>query len=269
MLQDTPSKTPHDNTLSHDTPTDTSASQSTSTDATAAALDSPAVTDAASTAPITPQPAPTAANVEPLQLTAGMTAAMSKDKPATASSDERAAGLPALRKDRWWAAVIDMVLQMLASLPFIWYMGLDAFKNPTPALALANSANAILVYLVLHGYLLHKYGQTIGKAEYGMRIEMLNGDKASLQHIMLWRYLPIMVLSFVPVIGQLVIGLVNPLLIFRQDRRCLHDHIARTQVRYCYREQPADTATATQTGDSDAPDTPVAATTKPVPDQLQ
>ena len=72
---------------------------------------------------------------------------------------------------------------------------------------LANSANAILVYLALHGYLLHKYGQTIGKAEFGMRIEMLNGEKASLQHIVLWRYLPVILMSFVPVIGQWLTGL--------------------------------------------------------------
>lgn len=301
MLQDTPSKTPSDSAVSHETASEKPLRNETSTDDTAPVLDNPAVTDAlvtetvvpdtvvaeapitdsavtdsVSIAPITAQPATHsdyAASIAP-QAAAITTAealpviAAAPDTP-TASSDERAAGLPASRKDRWWAAVIDMVLQVLASLPFVWYMGLETFKNPTPQLALANSANALLVYLVLHGYLLHKYGQTIGKAEYGMRIEMLNGDKASLQHIVLWRYLPIIVLSFVPLIGQFVAGCINPLLIFRKDRRCLHDHIAGTQVRYCYREQQADTTTAAQSGDTDAPDTPVAATAKPVPDQLQ
>ncbi|ALZ74938.1 RDD family protein [Rheinheimera sp. F8] len=161
------------------------------------------------------------------------------------TDNARLAGQPASRKDRFLGWLIDLVLQVLASAPFFWYMGLEAFQNPTPALMLANSANAILVYLALHGYLLHKYGQTIGKAEFGMRIEMLNGQKASLQHIVLWRYLPVILLSFVPVIGQWLTGLLDPLLIFRQDRRCLHDHIAGTQVHYCYRGDEPRTETAT------------------------
>lgn len=165
--------------------------------------------------------------------------------PVDTPANARLAGQPASRKDRFLGSLIDLVLQVLASAPFFWYMGLEAFQNPTPALMLANSANAILVYLALHGYLLHKYGQTIGKAEFGMRIEMLNGEKASLQHIVLWRYLPVILMSFVPVIGQWLTGLLDPLLIFRQDRRCLHDHIAGTQVHYCYRGEEPRTETAT------------------------
>ena len=164
----------------------------------------------------------------------------------------RLAGQPASRKDRFLGWLIDLVLQVLASAPFFWYMGLEAFQNPTPAVMLANSANAILVYLALHGYLLHKYGQTIGKAEFGMRIEMLNGEKANLQHIVLWRYLPVILLSFVPVIGQWLTGLLDPLLIFRKDRRCLHDHIAGTQVHYCYRGDEPRTETATPAEPSEA-----------------
>lgn len=166
--------------------------------------------------------------------------------PVDTPANARLAGQPASRKDRFLGWLIDLVLQVLASAPFFWYMGLEAFQNPTPALMLANSANAILVYLALHGYLLHKYGQTIGKAEFGMRIEMLNGEKASLQHIVLWRYLPVILMSFVPVIGQWLTGLLDPLLIFRQDRRCLHDHIAGTQVNYCYRGDEPNTETATE-----------------------
>jgi uncharacterized RDD family membrane protein YckC len=175
-------------------------------------------------------------------------AVSSVDAPANA----RLAGQPASRKDRLLGSLIDLVLQVLASAPFFWYMGLEAFQNPTPALLLANSANAILVYLALHGYLLHKYGQTIGKAEFGMRIEMLNGEKASLQHIVLWRYLPVILMSFVPVIGQWLTGLLDPLLIFRKDRRCLHDHIAGTQVYYCYRGDEPNTATAAPAAPTDA-----------------
>ena len=172
--------------------------------------------------------------------------------PVDTPANARLAGQPASRKDRFLGSLIDLVLQVLASAPFFWYMGLEAFQNPTPAVMLANSANAILVYLALHGYLLHKYGQTIGKAEFGMRIEMLNGQKANLQHIVLWRYLPVILLSFVPVIGQWLTGLLDPLLIFRKDRRCLHDHIAGTQVHYCYRGDEPLTETAAPAEPTDA-----------------
>ena len=89
-------------------------------------------------------------------------------------------------------------------------------------------------YLLIHGYLLYHYGQTIGKSEFGMRIQLLNGEKASLQHVMLWRYLPIVLITFVPVIGQFLSGIFNVLLIFGKQRRCLHDYIAGTEVRYYY-----------------------------------
>lgn len=189
---------------------------------------------------IAPEHAPQQAVIQP------ETPALPPAGLASETVTTRVAGQPASRKDRLLGYLIDVVLQILASAPFFWYMGLEAFQNPTPALMLANAANAILVYLALHGYLLHKYGQTIGKAEFGMRIEMRSGEKAALQHIMLWRYLPLILLAFVPVIGNWLTGLLDPLLIFRKDRRCLHDHIAGTEVRYCYRDavETAKAATA-------------------------
>ena len=63
-------------------------------------------------------------------------------------------------------------------------------QQPTPLFMLAGLVYGVATYLLLHGYLLHKYGQTIGKAEFGMRIETLDGQQATLSHVMLWRYLP-------------------------------------------------------------------------------
>ena len=53
-------------------------------------------------------------------------------------------------------------------------------------------------------------------------------------HSPLWRllalrYLPLQAVGQIPILG-VVVGLLNPLLIFRADRRCLHDHIAGTKV---------------------------------------
>lgn len=145
-------------------------------------------------------------------------------------------GQLASRSHRLIASLIDSFIQLLVFIPLIWYVGLETFKSPTPLQTLLIALYGMTTYVLLHGYLLYHYGQTIGKSEFGMRIELLNGDKASLQHVMLWRYLPIMLLNFVPVIGQFLSGIFNVLFIFGKERRCLHDYIAGTRVRYFYDE---------------------------------
>jgi len=138
----------------------------------------------------------------------------------------------ATRTHRFWGAIIDGVLQLICTIPFFWYVGWEEIQQPTPWLMLAGMVYGIAVYLLLHGYLLYKYGQTIGKAEFGMRIETLDGQQATLSHVMLWRYLPTLLFSYVPAVGQLLAGLVNPLFIFGKEKRCLHDYIAKTRVYY-------------------------------------
>lgn len=145
----------------------------------------------------------------------------------------------ATRTHRFWGAIIDGVLQLICTIPFIWYVGLERLLHPTPWIMLAAIGYGVVVYLLLHGYLLHKYGQTIGKAEFGMRIETLEGKQATLSHVMLWRYLPMVLFSNVPAIGQFLAGLVNPLFIFGKEKRCMHDYIAKTQVCYLPDTDPA------------------------------
>ena len=145
----------------------------------------------------------------------------------------------ATRTHRFWGAIIDGVLQLICTIPFIWYVGLERLLHPTPWIMLAALAFGVTAYLLLHGYLLHKYGQTIGKAEFGMRIETLDGQQATLSHVMLWRYLPTLLFSYVPAIGQFLVGLVNPLFIFGKEKRCMHDYIAKTQVCYLPDTDPA------------------------------
>lgn len=159
---------------------------------------------------------------------------------ADTGSDSKIGQL-ASRSHRLIASLIDSFIQLLVFIPLIWYVGLETFKSPTPLQTLLIALYGMTTYVLLHGYLLYHYGQTIGKSEFGMRIELLNGDKASLQHVMLWRYLPIMLLNFVPVIGQFLSGVFNVLFIFGKQRRCLHDYIAGTRVRYFYDEPDHNT----------------------------
>lgn len=88
----------------------------------------------------------------------------------------------------------------------------------------------MIIFLVLHGYLLNKYGQTIGKRLVGTRIvSATDGTILPLGKIFGLRMVPIQLGSLIPVIGNFI-GLIDVLFIFRNDRRCLHDFIAGTKV---------------------------------------
>ena len=76
---------------------------------------------------------------------------------------------------------------------------------------------------------LHRYGQTIGKRLLKIAIVRTTGERCSLLRIIFARIVPVGVLGAIPFVGWLF-SLGDPLLIFREDRRCLHDLIADTMV---------------------------------------
>jgi uncharacterized RDD family membrane protein YckC len=77
--------------------------------------------------------------------------------------------------------------------------------------------------------LLSRGGQTVAKKMLNIRVVRRDGSHCGLARIFFARYLPVTVLGLIPFIGGLV-SLVDALLIFRDDRRCLHDEIADTIV---------------------------------------
>jgi uncharacterized RDD family membrane protein YckC len=77
--------------------------------------------------------------------------------------------------------------------------------------------------------LLHRNGQTIGKRLLNIKIVRTDGDRASLSRIFFLRALPIGLLGLIPYAGRFI-GLVDALMIFGQEKRCLHDRIADTIV---------------------------------------
>ena len=121
----------------------------------------------------------------------------------------------------FWAAIfafgaVDQVLQ-----------GAGVMSASTSAILLLGS---LVLFALLNGFLLATRGQTIGKLAVGTRIVSFEtGALVPLWKLMALRYLPYFGLGYIPFIGQ-IIGLINPLLIFKKDRRCLHDHLAGTKV---------------------------------------
>lgn len=86
------------------------------------------------------------------------------------------------------------------------------------------------VFLIFNGYLLAVRGQTVGKLAVGTRIVSIeDGSIPPFWKLTLLRYLPFSIIAYIPMIGPLL-SFINPLFIFKKDRRCLHDHMAGTKV---------------------------------------
>jgi uncharacterized RDD family membrane protein YckC len=134
---------------------------------------------------------------------------------------------------RLFGAIIDGIIGILIAIPF-WILigGFDMIMGGTePPLqyTLVGGVYGFVAFLLVHGYLLKTYGQTVGKKMLGTRITDMQGNLPAFGPLILKRYLPISVVSIIPVIGPLL-TLIDILFIFRSDRRCVHDLIAGTQV---------------------------------------
>lgn len=143
------------------------------------------------------------------------------------------AGMLASRWRRLGGAIVDSLLLGLLA----WILSLitpwNAFdvsgrSNPFTHFAFLNQALGLVLFLAVNGYLLATRGQTVAKALLGMRIVRPDGSQADFGRLLL-RY---GVGYFFGIVGGIaaIYGLVDALMIFRSNRRCLHDEIAGTMV---------------------------------------
>lgn len=86
-----------------------------------------------------------------------------------------------------------------------------------------------IAFFALHGFLLSRYGQTLGKRILGIAIVTMDNRVPPFFQLIAQRYLTQWLAGMVPLIG-LFLRLVDILAIFRPDRRCIHDHLAKTKV---------------------------------------
>jgi uncharacterized RDD family membrane protein YckC len=87
----------------------------------------------------------------------------------------------------------------------------------------------MLLFAAVNGWLLARRGQTVGKALLGMRIVRRDGSAADVFRLVAMRYGIGAVITVLPIVGM-VYSLADALMIFRADRRCIHDMIADTIV---------------------------------------
>jgi uncharacterized RDD family membrane protein YckC len=72
-------------------------------------------------------------------------------------------------------------------------------------------------------------GQTWGKKWLKVKIVDLQGRKPHFARLLFLRYAPTRIVAITPIAGPWI-ALVDDLLIFREDKRCIHDHLAGTRV---------------------------------------
>ena len=144
-----------------------------------------------------------------------------------------------LRWLRLAAALIDGVIAFVAIVPLMfvggyWQAAFEAGRSGGLGLmplgtTLLWAVIGFVVFALIQGYPLHTTGQTWGKKLVSVKIVDLQGNKPSLTDLLLKRYLPTNAIANIPCVGMLYV-LVDSLMIFRQDQRCLHDLIAGTRV---------------------------------------
>lgn len=134
------------------------------------------------------------------------------------------------RGSRLLAVIIDVIVQMALLFAVGFVLPWKVFdSDPGIGLMLANGVLGGVLFLAVQGWLLVKRGQTVGKVAMGLRIVRTDGSAVSAGRMLGLRYGIGFVIGVIPMVNM-VYGLVDSLLIFRQSRQCLHDQIADTIV---------------------------------------
>jgi len=145
----------------------------------------------------------------------------------------------ASRLSRLIAALVDGLIMMPFVLPLylillMRYQG-SIFDASDTYRIMWIGIPSLIFYIGINSYFWATRGQSIGKMALGIRIVQIDGTKATLGRIVGLRVLPMELIGWIPVIGGFL-SLVDVLFIFRANKRCLHDEIARTKVIRCIRD---------------------------------
>jgi uncharacterized RDD family membrane protein YckC len=137
------------------------------------------------------------------------------------------------RGARLGAVFIDGFIQIPLVLPFIYatgyFDGITRGVKPGFGMTALGSLIGFGVFLAIQGYPLATAGQTWGKKWLKLKIVDLDGRKPEFLRLVGLRYGITQLVMLIPGLGS-IYALVDTLFIFRDDKRCIHDHIAGTRV---------------------------------------
>lgn len=139
----------------------------------------------------------------------------------------------ASRGTRFGAAMIDWLAYVVPA-AILWSVVFTALRNGHAPQATATTTLIVVSLLlvavmVANLILVIQSQQTIGKKLLKIQIVRGDGSACSPLRIIFLRGFVTGLLSAIPFVGGFV-ALLDPLLIFRDNRRCLHDDIADTTV---------------------------------------
>ena len=137
------------------------------------------------------------------------------------------------RGTRLGAVLIDastVMVPLLAMLvPIIFFAKQGDAMGGAAIIAISVGALGMLALIVINLVMLHRTGQTIGKRLLGVKILRTDGSRAGLARIFFLRMFVPGMIGGVPFVG-FIFSIVDPLFIFQESRRCVHDLIADTIV---------------------------------------
>lgn len=129
------------------------------------------------------------------------------------------------RGTRFGAALLDgLLVLVMVYLPFV-LSAMAGGKGPWSWIGLVAAAIGLIVWLFFTVKFLGENGQSIGKKACKIKILRKDGSEVSISRVIIARNVVNGVLGIIP-----LYGLIDPLFIFGNARRCVHDYIADTIV---------------------------------------
>ena len=135
----------------------------------------------------------------------------------------------ASRGSRFAAALIDGFLYVGAMLPGIVLMVASSDGGDPGMAGLGLMVVGMLGLAIYQWVLISNSGQSLAKKWMGIKIVKTDGTECGFVHGVLLRMWVMGIIGQIPFVGAIA-SLVDPLLIFGDERRCLHDMIAGTKV---------------------------------------
>ena len=144
---------------------------------------------------------------------------------------------PAGRGSRLGAALLDgLVVVVCIEMPIAFGIGFSAlvtrnidFTQSSARIGIAIGLTGLIGFLYFTIKYVRANGQTIAKRWLGIKVVRMDGSKPSLGRMFWMRNAIGVAVSIVPIVG-VIYALVDPLFIFGEKRRCVHDLIADTMV---------------------------------------
>lgn len=138
----------------------------------------------------------------------------------------------ASRMRRFFAYILDQLIIGFALVPFSGYLGMpksiEAYATLPENFFIRLFISFFIAFMLINGLLLYRYGQTVGKRLMNIAVATMDYNVPEFNRLIAFRYLPFLITAAFPSLVFLFI--LNVIFIFRDDKRCVHDLLANTQV---------------------------------------